>query len=59
MAAPAKEETEAGFPPLLTYSVFGEKNVSLRDENNLTMGSAGVPKVLILCARHCLAVLSM
>jgi hypothetical protein len=51
MAFPAKEETEAGFPPLLTYSALGGEFVSPTDENNLTMMIVSVSEVPLSCVR--------
>ena len=42
---PAKEEREAAFLPLPTYSVFGKKFVSVSQENNLTTKTVIVSKV--------------
>jgi hypothetical protein len=52
MTAPAWKETEGRSLPLLTYSVFGKKIVSLRSENNFALRSARSGVVPSLCAPY-------
>jgi hypothetical protein len=58
MPAPARKATEARSLPLLTYSVLGEKFVSLREENNFALSCASSGVVPSLCVPYYCSALS-